>query len=220
MSIVEGPPRATARPRTESRLTAGRPRARGRKRDASIDARVIEVASRHLAARGFDGVSLAAVADEAGTTRQALYRRWPTKADLLDDAIRLGADRGCLAESDDPRRDLERELADFERTIDRPGALSIVGTMLQESTPGPARECYRAHAVAPRRERLRQILASAQRRKLIDPQADLDIAVSFATGAWYARALAGQSVPKDWAKRTATLIWRAVGGAAAGPPSG
>src|SRR6187431_1533226 len=52
---------------------------RGRKRDASIDARVLKVAGRHLAAFGFEGLSLAAVADEAGTTRQALYRRWPTK---------------------------------------------------------------------------------------------------------------------------------------------
>jgi AcrR family transcriptional regulator len=173
---------------------------------------VLEVAARHLAARGFDGVSLAAVAEEARTTRQALYRRWPTKESLVADAIRVAADNGCLAEVRDPRRALELELVDFERSIGKPGALSIVGTMLQESTPEPSRACYRSNVVAPRRERLRQILTSAQERGLIDGSADLDVAVSFATGAWYARELAGEKAPAGWAARTATMIWRAVGG--------
>jgi len=54
----------------------------GRARDATIDARVLAAARRHLSLYGYGGMSLAAVAQEAGTTRQALYRRWPTKADL------------------------------------------------------------------------------------------------------------------------------------------
>lgn len=184
-----------------------------RPRDATIDARVLKVAAEHLASRGFEGVSLSAVAEEAGTTRQALYRRWPTKENLIGDAIRGAADNGCLTEVDDPRRALEQELADFERSIGRPGALSIVGTMLQESTPEPSRQCYRSNVVAPRVERLRQILSAANDRGLIDKDADLDVAISFATGAWYARELAGEKTPAGWAKRTAAMIWRAVGGA-------
>jgi AcrR family transcriptional regulator len=185
---------------------------RGRRRDASIDARVLEVANRHLAVRGFEALSLAAVAEEAGTTRQALYRRWPTKERLLGDAIRLGADKGCATDDHNPRHALELELADFEQAIGRPGAMSIVGTMLQESTPTDSRECFRAHVVRPRRRRLLQILRRARKLDLIDADADLDVVVSFATGAWYARELAGDSAPADWAQRTASLLWRAVGG--------
>jgi AcrR family transcriptional regulator len=112
-----------------------------RPRDTAIDDRVLRVAARHLASHGFEGVSLAAVAEEAETTRQALYRRWPTKENLIADAIRVAADNGCLAEIDDPRQALEKELADFERSIGRPGARSRVWTMLQESTPEPSRQC-------------------------------------------------------------------------------
>jgi len=36
-------------------------------------------------------MSLAAVAQEAGTTRQALYRRWPTKASLAAAAVAAAA---------------------------------------------------------------------------------------------------------------------------------
>jgi AcrR family transcriptional regulator len=192
---------------------AEKPNCRGRKRDASIDARVLEVAGRQLAARGFEGVSLAAVAEEAGTTRQALYRRWPTKDHLLEDAIRQAGDKGCVTDSGDPRHDLEIELADFERAIGRPGAMSIVGTMLQDSTPAASRACYQFHVVAPRRERLRQILERAQALGAIGADSDVEMAVTLATGAWYARALSGETAPADWPQRTAALIWRAVGGA-------
>ena len=187
-------------------------RARGRKRDSRIDARILEVASRHLAERGFEAVSLAAVAEEAGTTRQALYRRWPTKEALLGDVIRSGADNACAIAAEDPRQALELELADFEQAMNRRGAISIVGTMLQESTPHEARECYRDNVLEPRQRRLRDILGRAKEAGLIDATADLDVALTFATGAWYARALAGDSAPADWASRTAALLWRAVGG--------
>ncbi|MDB4872977.1 MAG: transcriptional regulator, TetR family, partial [Gemmatimonadales bacterium] len=54
----------------------------GRARDSTIDSRVLAVAAKHLSQHGYAAMSLAAVAEEAGTTRQALYRRWPRKADL------------------------------------------------------------------------------------------------------------------------------------------
>jgi AcrR family transcriptional regulator len=193
-------------------VSASDSRSRGRKRDASIDARIIEVATRHLSDRGFEAVSLAAIAEEAGTTRQALYRRWPSKEALLSDVIRSGADNACAIAADDPRRALELELADFEQAMQRRGALSIVGTMLQESTPHEARECYRDNVLEPRQRRLRDILGRARESGQIDASADLDVAISFATGAWYARALAGDSAPADWAARTSALLWRAVGG--------
>ena len=43
---------------------------------------MLKAAARHLAAYGYEAMSVAAVAEEAGTTRQALYRRWTGKADL------------------------------------------------------------------------------------------------------------------------------------------
>ena len=195
-----------------SMVSASDSRSRGRKRDPNIDARILEVATRHLSDRGFEAVSLAAIAEEAGTTRQALYRRWPSKEALLGDVIRSGADNACAIAADDPRRALELELADFEQAMNRRGALSIVGTMLQESTPHEARECYRDNVLEPRQRRLRDILGRARESGQIDASADLDVAISFATGAWYARALAGDSAPADWAARTSALLWRAVGG--------
>jgi AcrR family transcriptional regulator len=190
---------------------------RGRAKDPGIDARLLAVANRHLSAHGFESMSLAAIAHEAGTTRQALYRRWPTKASLAAAAIRVSADVPTMAPSQGPFPDLVAELSNFQRGVSRPGRLSLVGTMLQDGTDADLRADYQAHIVAPRRARIRTILQRAQQLELIDPDADLDVAITMCTGSWYARALAGTPPPPNWPNRIATLVWRAVGGA---PPPG
>ncbi|HEX4402099.1 MAG TPA: TetR/AcrR family transcriptional regulator [Galbitalea sp.] len=185
----------------------------GRVRDLSIDERVLAVAGQHLSARGYEALSLAAVASEAGTTRQALYRRWPGKASLAADALLAAAAAGPENHSADPLEDLTAELTDFQRGVSLPGRLSLVGTMLQDATAPEARARYQAKVVAPRRARLLAILRRAQNIGLIDPDADLEIAVTLCTGSWYATALAGRQPPPDWPARTGALVWRAVGGA-------
>jgi len=195
----------------QARSSAGRHR--GRARDPGIDARVLEVAHRHLAALGYKAMSVTAVAQEAGTTRQALYRRWPTKASLAADALKAAADARPAAATGDPLADLAAELADFQRGVSRSGRLSLVGTMLQDSTAAEARKRYQAQITAPRRHRIRAILERAVLLGLIDADADLEVAVTMATGSWYARALAGDDPPPGWPARAAALVWRSVGGA-------
>ena len=185
---------------------------RGRSRDPGIDARLLAAAYRHLSVNGFEALSLTGVAREAGTTRQALYRRWPDKASLAAAALAAAADRGAAVRSEDPLADLTAELADFQRGVSRPGRMSLVGTMLQDSTDQALMARYRAEVIAPRRRRIRAILRRAQHLGLIDADADLEVAVTMGTGSWYARAVAGNSPAPDWPARTAELIWRAVGG--------
>lgn len=191
---------------------SGSSRPRGRARDPSIDARILDVANRHLSNAGYEAMSLTAVAEEAQTTRQALYRRWPSKSSLAAAALTAAEDASPTVSSENPLDDLAGELADFQRGVSRPGRLSLVGTMLQQSTALDLRARYQARVIAPRRQRIRAILDRALELGLIDPEADLDIAVTLCTGSWYAGALAGSPPPPQWPIRTATLVWRAVGG--------
>jgi len=190
---------------------------RGRVRDPDIDARILAVAHRQLSAVGYEAMSLAAVAHQAGTTRQALYRRWPTKASLAAAAVQAAADAEPEVSSQDPLADLVAELADFQRGVSRPGRLSLVGTMLQDSTAPELLARYRAQVIAPRRGRILAILQRAQQLGRVAPDADLEVAITLGTGSWYARALAGLPPPPDWPTRTAALVWRAVGGTVPGP---
>jgi AcrR family transcriptional regulator len=189
----------------------------GRARDPGIDSRVVAAAARQLAAYGYDGLTVAAVAEEAGTTRQAVYRRWPGKAELAAAALAAFADLAAGTESADPFGDLVAELSDFQQGVSRPGGMSLVGAMLQDGVENSVRARYQAQVIAPRRRRLRLIFERAQGLGLIDADADLEVALTLCTGSWYARALAGAAPPPDWPQRTAALVWRAVGGAA--PPA-
>lgn len=186
------------------------PACRGRRRDESIDARLLDVTNRQLAERGFAGLSIAAIADEACTTRQALYRRWPTKELLVADAIRRAGCGSQVKLSDDPRADLQRELAAWIED-DASAGLAVAGAMLERETPEDTRDCYREHVLTPRRQRMIDILAHAQALKKIDPAADVEGAVGVAIGAAYVARLSGASAT-DWPARTTALVWRAVGG--------
>lgn len=187
---------------------------RGRPRDAGIDARVLAAARRHLARHGYEGMALAAVADEAGTTRQALYRRWPSKADLATAAIAAMAEARERRPTGNHFADLVRELEAFRRGISRPDGLAMVGTMLVGSADPQLVALYRERVVGPRRARLRAILERARDAGLLGEQPDIEVAVSMLTGSWYARALAGDRPPPGWAERVAVLVWRGLGGEA------
>lgn len=188
------------------------PSASGRPRDPDIAGRVLEVTRRHLAAAGYDALSLVAVAQEAGTTRQALYRRWPSKADLATAAIASMAAAQTRPDTDDPYRDLVTELATFHQGVTRPHGLGMVGAMLQDGIDPELRSLYQQRVVAPRRQRLRHILERARADGLIDADGDLDYAVAACTGTLYSLHLAGSRVTRGWPDRTAAMVWRSLGG--------
>ncbi len=55
----------------------------GRPRDERIDDAVLKATHEILEERGFGGLSIAAIAERAGTTPPAIYRRWRSKGDLV-----------------------------------------------------------------------------------------------------------------------------------------
>ena len=185
---------------------------KGRPRDQAIDGSVLDAALAELATKGYAGFSLTSVAEAAGTTRPAVYRRWPDKVALVVDAI------ASLAQEDPPRptgrafEDLVAELQHFRRCITEVSALPVAGIMLGDDVDPAVRRTYVDQVVVPRRTRLRAVLTAAVRAGELSPDADLEIAGSLMTGSWYALAVAGATVPDDWAVRVARLVWTACGG--------
>src|ERR1700710_593431 len=60
--------------------------AAGRTRDPRIDAAILTATADLLVQIGYSNLTLAAVAERAGTTKTALYRRWSSKAELVHEA--------------------------------------------------------------------------------------------------------------------------------------
>lgn len=67
---------------------APRPAGRNRGRfDPSLDAAILEAALEGLGEQGYDRMSMDDLASRAGVGKAAIYRRWPSKAAVVADAI-------------------------------------------------------------------------------------------------------------------------------------
>ena len=65
----------------------GRPARLGRKRDHTRDAVILDAALEVLAEVGFDGMTMDIVARRAKAGKGTVYRRWPSKAEMVLDAV-------------------------------------------------------------------------------------------------------------------------------------
>jgi AcrR family transcriptional regulator len=83
-SVMKADPRVddkAARTRGADTVTAA-----GRPRDPRIDAAILAATADLLVEIGYSNLTMAAIADRAGTTKTALYRRWSSKAELIHEA--------------------------------------------------------------------------------------------------------------------------------------
>jgi AcrR family transcriptional regulator len=64
---------------------------RGRPRDANVDDAALRAAVELVVADGYPNLAMDRVAERAGVSKAALYRRWPNKLALATDAIRHAA---------------------------------------------------------------------------------------------------------------------------------
>src|ERR1700689_1711783 len=123
-------------------------RAAGRRRDPGTDSAAVEVVLDLVSAgASLSGLSLVTIAEQAGVSRNSLYRRWKTKDDLYLDV--LDTINKPLPDFDG----LTAHLAILiERTLDQ-RASSMVRALLAEAGAFPelARR-YLQEIVAPRRE--------------------------------------------------------------------
>lgn len=199
----------------------GAPHAGGRPRNAQIDRHVLEVALRHLRHEGLPGLSVAAVAEEAGTTRAAVYRRWSGRVELAVAALATIHDATADgASSGDPFADLVAELARFRRFVVEHDATALVAVALVEGTDARVRSAVRDRLVEPCRRRVRACLRAAVEAGALRAHADHATAADLLTGSWLAHAARGEDLAEDWAPRTAAIVWAGCGGVPGETPAG
>jgi AcrR family transcriptional regulator len=184
----------------------------GRPRDQAIDEAVLQAALQALAHDGLTGLSMTKVAASAGTTRTAIYRRWPTKTALAVAAVARLAQADRPAVTGDPFIDLVVELEHFRQRITEAGSLPLAGAMLADAAEPEVRRAYLDQVVAPRRTRFQALLQAGIDRGELPANADIEQAGTSLTGSWYAYQLAGIRPPDDWPLRAATFVWRGCGG--------
>jgi AcrR family transcriptional regulator len=86
-----------------------------RRRGSELEAALLDAAWQELQVGGYGGLTFDAVAVRAGTSKPVLYRRWPTKADLVVAAMRHAGlfERRALPDTGSLREDVVTSLQGF-----------------------------------------------------------------------------------------------------------
>lgn len=188
-----------------------RSRAGGRPRDPELDGRILAATRRLLAERGYQGLSIDAVAKAAGTTRPSVYLRFHSKEELATSAVAGMTVDAPLPDTDDVRADLVAELRHFHASITRPNGMSFLGTALAEEHLTPSLIAgFRDRLVLPRRHRVLARLDRAIRDRALRPGLDTEAVATMLIGSLYARHLAQGDVPDDWPERVVGSLWPAI----------
>jgi AcrR family transcriptional regulator len=189
-------------PRTAEKPVSSRPaRLRARaaprqdRRNSSTHDAILEAAARLVRRRGYNGVTIEAIAAAAGAGKQTIYRWWPSKAALylelytgLAAAQKLTFDTGSVA--GDLRFLLRRLFRIYAAT---PARAILAGLIAETQSDRRVARALVAELVRGRRHLIRGILERGRARGEIRGNADVDFAVDTISGAVWFRLLLGHA---------------------------
>lgn len=110
----------------------GGPASPGRPRNPEIDARVIAATRALLAEEGFAATTILAVSRMSEIRPASIYRRWPSRIELIEEAIFPGMDSIAIEPTGDLRADLERFVRGYKASFSSPVAIAALPGLIAE----------------------------------------------------------------------------------------
>jgi AcrR family transcriptional regulator len=187
--------------------------ARGRPRDVDVDQRILASAFRQLVRVGYAGLSIESVAAEAGVAKTTIYRRYPTKRDLVVAALRESTPFPA------PQLDLpaHEALEGFVRTaiamLVESGAFHVLGSLLVEDQRHPGLlDVFRERILFPRRAVMEAVIRSGVERGELRSDVDPLIVIEMIAGAVFAHhVILGLEGDEAWIRSLVDHVWSAIG---------
>jgi AcrR family transcriptional regulator len=190
-----------------------RARPRGRPRRASARTAIVDATLELLAERGFQGATIEAIAARAGVGRNTIYRRWPSKEELIADALHeLTSDLDVENAGDLHSRLLER-IRDLVRVFSDPLFGRIFPGVLGELQRNPTfARVYVERVVDPRRQAIVELLLEARERGELRPDVDVEHVADLLGGPPFLRLLplGLPPVTERYAEELLDTIWRGI----------
>jgi AcrR family transcriptional regulator len=184
---ASSPPVDVLVPEPAEQVKPARP---GRPRSVEADHAILQAAVRMLTDHGFDGLTMEGVASEAGVGKATLYRRWPSKTDLVLDAIRSLKPMVDHPDNGTVRADLV-ELVEGAVSWGGDGEYSqVVAALMSEMRRNSELAVvYREQFLAPRRVESLNIIRRGIDRGELRPDIDVDLVLDMLIGAIVYRSL-------------------------------
>jgi AcrR family transcriptional regulator len=151
----------------------------GRPRDPRIDAAILAATADLLVQIGYSNLTLAAVAERAGTTKTALYRRWSSKAELVHEAAFPVAPTALAGPGGDMAADLRAMIAAardvFTTPVVRAALPGLVADMSADSELNARVMSRFADLFTAVRVRLREAVDRGEAHPDVDPERLIEV---------------------------------------------
>ena len=184
---------------------------RGRPRSAEADRAIFDATLRLLERDGYGGMSMEAIAEEAGVGKTTVYRRYRNKADLVTGALAALRRDEEPPDSGDTRADLVELLRRFQDSKERVQSMRLTGALMFEQERNPDLiELFRERIITPRRQHGFDVIVRGIDRGDIRPEVDPALVVEMMVGAWFALQLNGRRFEGDWPTAVVDQIWPAL----------
>lgn len=184
----------------------------GRPRDPRIDAAILSATAELLVQIGYSSLTLAAVAERAGTTKTALYRRWSSKAELVHEAAFPAAPTALVGPAGDMAADIRAMIAAtrdvFTSPVVRAALPGLVADMTADSELNARVMSRFADLFAAVRLRLREAIDRGEAHPDVDP----DRLIELIGGATLLRLLLrpDEALDDAWVDQTAAIVVHGV----------
>jgi AcrR family transcriptional regulator len=163
--------------------------ARGRPRDATLDARILEQVIALLASHGYAGLTLDELAARSGVAKTTVLRRWPSKAAVAAAGVeRLALQSVDVPDSGSLHDDLRALLHGAADTFAR-GRGQFVPRLVREAGHHPEITELLFTVIHTRRQAYRRALAQAIARGELAASVDQDLLIDLLIGPIWTRLL-------------------------------
>ena len=180
----------------------------GRPRSAEADRAILAATVALLADAGYAAITLERVAANAGVGKATVYRRWPSKVELVIDAIRTGMHDVDPPATGSLRQDLVTLMShQIDWLHDSEIGRMIAGLSAEIQHNQELADALRATLIRPRRAAVRQVLAGGVARGELRADADLDVVLDLLYGAIHYRVLVtGEPLEPDLASKIVDAV--------------
>lgn len=184
------------------------PRRRGRPRDTSLDERALAAAREILVEQGFDATTIRAVAERSGVHATAIYRRWPSRIELIEEATFPGLSAPAVQPTGDLRGDLHRFVDAYVAAFEAPAARAAAAGLFGHLQTAPRERLPELYLRVSARPQFADILAAAPPGS-VDPNVDADDVFDMLLSSILTRTvLANAALRRRPTERTVELVLR------------
>ncbi len=186
--------------------------ARGRPRHPDTDRAILSATFRQLVELGYGGLSVEAVAAAAGVAKTTLYRRYPTKRDLVIAALESGTAFVPPIDVKDTRAAFAAFVRQAIGAMVETGAIRILGSLLVEEGREPdLLDVFRRRLLDPRRAMVTDLIQRGVARGDVRPDVDPLIVTEMIAGAIFGHhAILGKRADAAWIEALVDHVWTAI----------